>query len=66
MKNRINISFLKKYEKDYYYLNYLNIELHLEYIIKLFIKSNYFLKKNLYNFINVYLIKYLEFLKKIF
>ena len=33
MKNRINISFLKKYEKDYYYLNYLNIELHLEYIV---------------------------------
>ena len=50
MKNKINIYFLKKYEKDYYYLNYLNIELHLEYIIKLFIKSNYFLNKNLYNF----------------
>ena len=33
MKNKINIYFLKKYEKDYYYLNYLNIELHLEYIV---------------------------------
>ena len=49
MKNRINNYFLKKYEKDYYHLNNLNIELHLKNIIKLF-KLNYFLIKNLYNF----------------